>query len=96
MFDGYGVLPASKNQWYITSVDDFTTVSLLDFAQAEGDPDEIIATDERDGEVILFGVDSVEWWQDTGGADFPFSRSQVVHLGCLCAGGVHKVDRTVA
>lgn len=96
MFDGYGILPASKNQWYITAVDDFTTISLLDFAAAEGDPDEIITCDERDGEVILFGKDTIEWWQDTGGADFPFTRSQVVHIGCLGAGSVHKVDRTVA
>jgi hypothetical protein len=96
MFDGYGILPASKNLWYITSIDDFTTVSLLNFAQAEGDPDEIIAADERDGEVVLFNRDSVEWWQDTGAASFPFARSQIVHIGCLCAGGVHKVDRTLA
>lgn len=96
MFDGYGILPASKNQWYITAVDDFTTISLLDYATAEGDPDEIVGVDERDGEVIFFGRDSVEWWQDTGGEDFPFTRSQVVHIGCLCAGGVHKIDRTVA
>jgi hypothetical protein len=96
MFDGYGVLPASKNQWYITAIDDFTNVSLLDYAQAEGDPDEIVAVDERDGEVILFGRDSVEWWQDTGGADFPFTRSQIVHIGCLSSGTVHKVDRTIA
>lgn len=93
--DGYGILPVSRGRWFITGLDDFTTIDALDVAEAESDADDIVVASERDGEIVLFGERSIEWWQDTGGADFPFTRSQAVHIGCSSAGSVCKVNRTL-
>jgi hypothetical protein len=94
--DGYGVLPTSHARWFITGLDDFTTIDPLDFAKAESDGEDIVTSNERDGEIVLFKRNVCEWWQDTGGASFPFTRSQVIHIGCLAAGTVCKVQRTLA
>lgn len=96
ILDGYGILPVSNSKWYVTALDDLTSVDGLDFAEAESDPDDIVRASTREGEVVLFGRDTTEWWQDTGDADFAFARSQAIRLGCLSAGSVAAVDRTLA
>jgi hypothetical protein len=96
ILDGYGILPVSNSKWYTTALDDLTSVDALDFAEAESDPDDIVRAATREGEVVLFGRDTIEWWQDTGGTDFAFARSQAIRLGCIGAGVVAAVDRTLA
>lgn len=96
MLDGYAVLPQSKSRFTLSNIDDMTTVNLLSTGKAESDPDEIIKAEERDGEIVMFGADTVEWFRDAGTVPFAFARTQAIHIGCLCAGGVHKVDRTLA
>lgn len=96
ILNGYGILPVSNSRWYVTALDDLTSVDGLDFAEAESDPDDIVRAATREGEVVLFGRDTIEWWQDTGDVDFAFARSQAIRLGCLSAGSVASVDRTLA
>ena len=57
---------------------------------------EIVRAATREGEVVLFGRDTIEWWQNTGDADFAFTRSQAIRLGCLSANSVAAIDRTLA
>lgn len=94
--DGYGIIPTTRGRFFITALDDFTSIDGLDYGEAESDADDIVVANERDGEIVLFGERTIEWWQDTGGADFAFSRSQAVHIGCSSAGSVCKVLRTLA
>ncbi len=69
----------------------------LDFASAEGSPDNTIGIISDHREVWLFGELSAEVWVNTGNADFPFQRSGNVFIehGCAAAGTVAKADNTV-
>jgi hypothetical protein len=69
----------------------------LDFASAEGSPDNTIGIISDHREVWLFGELSAEVWVNTGNADFPFQRAGNVFIehGCAAAGSVAKADNTV-
>lgn len=71
--------------------------SGLDFASAEGSPDNTIGIISDHREVWLFGELSAEVWVNTGNADFPFQRAGNVFIehGCAAAGTVAKADNTV-
>lgn len=69
----------------------------LDFASAEGSPDNTIGIISDHRELWLFGELSAEVWSNTGNADFPFQRAGNVFIehGCAAAGTVAKADNTV-
>jgi hypothetical protein len=69
----------------------------LDFASAEGSPDNTIGIVSDHRELWLFGGLSAEVWVNTGSADMPFQRSGNVFIehGCAAAGTVAKADNTV-
>lgn len=69
----------------------------LDFASAEGSPDNTIAIVSSHRELWLVGSDSAEIWVNTGNADFPFERSgnAFIEHGCAAAFTLDKIDNTV-
>lgn len=69
----------------------------LDFASAEGSPDNSIGVISDHRELWVFGEDSAEIWVNTGNADFPFERSGNVFIehGCAAAGTIAKADNSV-
>lgn len=93
--DGYFVFnePNSQKVW-VTSLLEGTQVDPLDFASAEGAPDNIVSLIIDHREVWLFGTNSVEVWYDAGNADFPLARIQGAHneIGCAAAYSVAKLD----
>ena len=96
--DGYFVFvePESQRVW-VTSLLDGTTIDPLDFASAEGAPDNLVAGIVNNRELWLFGVNSVEVWYDSGGADFPLSRIQGAsnELGCSSPYSIAKLDNSL-
>lgn len=96
--DGYFVFnqPDSQRIW-ITSLLDGTTIDPLDFASAEGSPDNIksIIVDHR--EVWVFGTNSVEVWYNSGDVDFPLARIQgaFLEIGCAASYSVAKLDNSL-
>jgi hypothetical protein len=60
--------------FFISAINDATDLDALDFASAESNPDHLkrVFVDHR--EVALFGSETVEYWSNTGNADFPFER----------------------
>ena len=96
--DGYFVFnePASQKFW-VTSLLDGTSVDPLDFASAEGYPDNVIALIVDHREIFLFGTTSVEVWYDAGTPDFPLARIQgaFMEVGCEAAYSVAKLDNSV-
>lgn len=90
--DGYGVLPVVNREFGLTGIDEFTTIDGLDFGTVETYPDEIIRSMVLERELIFFKELSIEWHQNTGDADFPFTRVHAIELGCLSAESVAKVD----
>lgn len=69
----------------------------LDFASAEGSPDNTISVISSHRELWLVGSDSAEIWINTGNADFPFERSGNVFIehGCAAPFTLDKIDNTV-
>lgn len=96
--DGYFVFnqPNSQKFW-VTSLYDGSSVEPLDFASAEGSPDNLVTLIVDHREVWLFGTNSVEVWYNAGGADFPLSRIQGAfnEIGCQAAYSVAKLDNAL-
>ena len=96
--DGYFVFnePNSQRVW-VTSLLDGTAVDPLDFASAEGNPDDIVSLVVDHREVWLFGNNTIEVWYNAGLADFPLARIEgaFMETGCLAPYSVAKLDNSV-
>jgi hypothetical protein len=96
--DGYFVFnePDSQRFW-VTSLNDGTQIDPLDFASAEGNPDNIVSLMVDHREVWLFGNNTIEVWYNAGAADFPLERIQgaFMETGCLAPYSVAKLDNSV-
>jgi hypothetical protein len=96
--DGYFVFnePNSQKFW-VTAILDGTDINALDFASAEGYPDNVVALIVDHREIFLFGSTSVEVWYDAGTPDFPMARIQgaFMEVGCGAAYSVAKLDSRV-
>lgn len=86
-----------SGRWFISDLADATAYDALDFATAEGAPDNLVSliTDHR--EVVLFGETSSEIWYNSGVSGFPFERSPggFMELGCAATLGRCKLDNSV-
>ncbi len=93
---GYFVWTISDGRFFISSIDEGTAIDALDFATAEANPDGLLVAYARGvSELILFGVNSVEFWSNTGAASFPFERipgAGLQNLGCLCRHSVKDLN----
>lgn len=96
--DGYFVFnePNSQRFW-ITELLDGLSIDPLDFASAEGSPDDVVSLIVDHREVWLFGENSVEVWYNSGNIDFPFDRIQGAYneIGCIAPYSVAKLDNSV-
>ena len=74
-----------------------TAIDGLDFATAEGSPDNIVSLIVDHREVWLLGEDSTEVYYDNGDPDFPFGRIQgaFLEIGCAAAFSVAKLDNSI-
>jgi hypothetical protein len=93
--DGYFVFiePNSQKVW-VTTLLDGTSIEPLDFASAEGSPDNLVSMIVDHREAWLFGTNSVEVFYDAGNADFPLQRIQGAYneIGCAATFSVAKLD----
>jgi hypothetical protein len=96
--DGYFVFiqPNSQRLW-VTALLDGTSIDPLDFASAEGDPDNIVSMIVDHREVWVFGNNSTEVWYNAGLSDFPLVRIQGAfnELGCAARYTVAKMNNQV-
>lgn len=89
--DGYFVLTIDDGRVFITALNDGTSIDGLDFAKAESNPDGLLRGARRGRDLVLFGPKSIEFYQNTGAADFPFTRITAIDIGCYAAGSVADV-----
>jgi len=93
--DGYFVFiePNSQRVW-VTQLLDPTSIDPLDFASAEGSPDDLVSSITDHSEVWLFGTNSVEVWYNAAGSGFPLQRIQGAfnEIGCAATYSVAKLD----
>ena len=95
--DGYVIFTQGGDQFGITALDDVTSIDPLDFASAEGAPDDLISLLSDHRELWLFGERTSEVWFNSGAADFPFERIGGAFLehGCAARWSPAKADNTV-
>lgn len=73
--DGYFIFAApDSDQFYLSAIDDATTLDALDFSSADARPDRILWHGVLHAELVLLGERSGEFWVDSGAADFPLTR----------------------
>jgi hypothetical protein len=96
--DGYFIFnePNSQKIW-VTQLLDGTSVDPLDFASAEGNPDNVVAIFVDHREVWVYGTNSTEVWYNAGLLDFPLSRIQGAfnELGCAAPYSIAKMDNQI-
>lgn len=64
----------NTGQFYVSAQYDGLTWAALDFATAETDPDNLVRVLVDGGQLNLFGVNTTEFWGDSGARDFPLAR----------------------
>jgi len=93
--DGFivAVFPGSE-KFGVSTIKDIRGWDALDFASAEGLPDNLVGCIVVQRIVYLLGTDSMESWSNTGGADFPLSRIEgsFVETGCAAPATIVKID----
>lgn len=95
--DGYFLFNTlSTGRFQITGFDG-TSIDGLDFATAEGSPDDIVGLETNHREVWLLGENSTEVWYNNGGGDFPFGRIEGAFLeqGCAAPYSIAKMDSSI-
>lgn len=93
-----------EDKFYISSVDDATTLDTLEFDSADTQPDDVITAIVNRQELYLMGSISTEVWIYSGDPDFPFNRYQGtpidvgvvgVRAACRAADSIVWVGKTV-
>lgn len=84
-------------QYYISGLYDGLTWDVLDFATAEGSPDNLVAVKAVHNQAWLLGGSTVEVVYNQGGADFPFANIQgaFIQYGCASAASVATSANTI-
>jgi hypothetical protein len=95
--DGYFVLNKSGTGQFVITDLYGTGVDPLDFATAEGAPDDTVALLVDHRELWLFGEETTEVWFNSGAADFPFARldGAFIEQGCAAPFSPAKMDNAV-
>lgn len=83
--------------FYISQIEDASSLDALDFATASSSPDNLVAVFDDHGELWLPGDGSGEVWNDTGGSLFPFERNRgaTMQTGLLGAFTMRSLDNAV-
>lgn len=79
-------------EFAISAQYDGLTWDALEFANAESDPDNIVSLEVENGQLVLFGDKTTEFWGDSGAQDFPFARigSSAIEWGLAAADSLAK------
>lgn len=88
--------PDTGKVWTGSSYD-VSEIDGLDFATAEGAPDNIVGIVADHRELWLLGEESSEVYYNSGNPNFPFERVQgaFIEQGCASAASIVKLDNTV-
>lgn len=95
--DGYFIFNrAGTGQFFLSELLS-TEFDALDFATAEGAPDDTLAVLSDHRELWVFGERSIEVWYNSGDVDFPFERMQgaFVERGIRAPHSAVKMDNSV-
>jgi len=95
--DGFFIFTASDGSVFFNSaLNDPLNYRALDFGTAEIDPDKIVASIVIHNELFIVGTETIELFQNIGGADFPFQRigGANIQKGAHAKFSIVKLDET--
>jgi hypothetical protein len=86
-----------SGRFFGSDLGDATSFDALNFATAESSPDDLVGMKVDHGQIILAGKQSMEIWENTGAAGFPFERAigGRLEIGCLNGRTLAKQDNSV-
>ncbi len=73
--DGYFCITTDSKKFIVSALNNGLSYNALDFGTAESDPDEIVAPVVFKNQLFIGGSQTIEAFQNIGGADFPFQRT---------------------
>jgi hypothetical protein len=73
--DGYFVFTTDEKKFICSDLNDGTSYNALDFGSASSSPDETVACVVYRNQLFVAGGQTIEGFQNIGGADFPFQRT---------------------
>ena len=73
--DGFFCLTTDSKKFIVSALNNGLSYNALDFGTAESDPDEIVAPIVFNNQLFIGGSQTIEAFQNIGGADFPFQRT---------------------
>lgn len=96
--DGYFIVnKLASAAFYISALNDGTSWDALDFAVVSSNPDDLIGLVADRGNLWLFGNRSVEVFDNTGAASFPFERidGSIIPTGCEATFTIMRIDNAI-
>jgi len=96
--DTYFVINQPDTQeFWISASDDGPSWVSTDFASKEGTPLDLVSLMPNHRDLVLFGKKTMEFWRNTGNADFTFERQEGTfqERGCAARDSVASLDNTV-
>jgi len=96
--DGYFMFNKPDSQvYFLSALYDGTTGDVLDFASAEGLPDQLIAIKNVHQQGWLFGATTIQVVENTGAADFPYQtiHGSLIQYGLASPYGVCTTSNVV-
>lgn len=84
-------------RWFVADLTSHTAFDALNFATAEGSPDTLVGMKTDHAQEVLFGERTIEIFQNTGIAGFPFERvsNGLIEQGCINGRTVAKADQSL-
>lgn len=96
--DGYYLVGGDGTQnFYGSGQFDGSSWDALSYAVADHKPDLLVKGVINESMLLNFGTESLEFWSNTGNADFPFERSgnAFLDIGCLAVNSVSVLESNV-
>jgi hypothetical protein len=94
---GYVVYGIADGRFFISGINEVTTIDATDYATAEQSADKLRRLYALGGELFIMGSNTIEPWVNSGQADFPFelrSAASVVQKGIMAPESVAPFDNT--
>lgn len=95
--DGYFVVSTDSKKFKNSNLNDGFTWTATDFGSAEVDPDDIVAPFVFKNQLYIAGSQTIETYQNIGGAGFPFQRINgfVIDKGVAAPSSIRVFNNSV-
>lgn len=95
---GYIIYAMPDGRFFISALNEATSIDPLDFATAEQSADKLVAVKALGDGILLLGQYTGEFWRNTGNADFPYEPlgGTTMRKGVLAPASICDFDNSIA